>query len=254
MCKVFLFGDWTVFDRNLTLLELAGTQRMTSAVTRALTNRRLAPCRSQVAERFPGSSIRCTNRKKIPGDTFAIDLASRANHPMNTALTDKDDDYCFELMPRGWVDLEGIPFQVADDLVLMDSFSEEENSSVGGIVVDAAVARFHFLHNMVAVPLGQGVVPVRYEIQYADGTQADFEVTAWKHISKCSANHRIGASSHALVAWAGQTSNHDRINVVRTTWTNPHPNKKIAEIQIVLADDVPCKFVCLAITGERAQP
>ena len=182
------------------------------------------------------------------GEEFPVGLGSHANHSTADSLTGQQDGFSFESLPRGWVELESIHFQIGSDILLLD----DENPVASDVSVDGSAKAIHFLHTLLKeddTRLAKS--PVRYIIRYEDGTESTFEIETDRHICDCRANHTLSRLDESKVAWTGETDQHKVINAVRTTWTNPFPEKKIASIDMQLADDAGCSFICLAITGER---
>ena len=187
-------------------------------------------------------------REAPAGEEFPVGLGSHANHSTTGSLTGQQDGFSFESLPRGWVELESVHFQIGSDIVLLD----DKNPVASDVSVDQSANTIHFLHTLLKgddTDLTKS--PVRYIIRYEDGTESTFEIETDRHICDCRANHILSRLNESKVAWIGETSQHKLINAVRSTWSNPFPEKKIASIDMQLAEDAGYSFVCLAITGER---
>ena len=65
----------------------------------------------------------------------------------------------------------------------------------------------------------------------------------------------VGAAGAGLWAWTGTNHASEQLNrTIRLylgVWENPHPEKPIAHLDFVVANDGPCAPFCMAITVEE---
>jgi beta-galactosidase len=85
----------------------------------------------------------------------------------------------------------------------------------------------------------------RYVIRYADGTQAVFPLRYGVELSDWWNPLPLPSSK---VGWTGKNDVHSPVGLYVTEWTNPHPGKAIASINLI-GDLSPTQIVLVGITG-----
>ena len=200
------------------------------------------------AETVTSIDYRLYAREEAVGEEFPIDLEPHANRRIDESLNDEKAGYSYEPMPRGWVDLEGVHFQIGDDILVLGS----DQATAPDLPLGEEVVKIHFLHSMLPNRDARASQKLaQYVVRYEDESTEVIPLNAKQNISDCRANHKFARLSKGKIAWMGETNQRELVSAVRTTWINPHPEKKIASVKIELADDAGCSVVCLAITGER---
>ncbi len=187
-------------------------------------------------------------REESAGEEFPIEFGSLANQALGKRLEGENGECGFEQIPRGWGDFEGVHFKT-DDGVLAVSAGQP---SITDLPVGDNAAKIHFLHSLLpGDDSNRSTTPAQYLIRYEDETEERIQLVADRNIFDCRANHVFAEPADCKVAWIGETTGQEIVCAVRMTWVNPHPDKKIAAIDLRLEEDAGCSVICLAITGER---
>ncbi len=215
---------------------------------------------------------RLPSRSAGRDDFFAVDISRHANRG---TVDEKAYD------GRGWLDLGpgldlralsggrkelcGWPFELLDPQrgCIMIGNPKRAGSSlpgdVRGIAVDRKAASLIFLHaltgSMERRSTGATFV---YRIRYADGTAAEFpvryrvEAMEWLDQSaRGPGDMRTGWFLFgARPAWLGTTANGRRVILYAAEWVNPHPEKAVEAVDMILPEDSLAPGAALfAITG-----
>jgi hypothetical protein len=125
---------------------------------------------------------------------------------------------------------------------------------IEGIKVGRTAAKLHFLQG-AGYSAEDGKIVGRYVVHYADKTKADVEIVYGKHVVDWWAYPCKPAPTESKAAWEGENAASKefmaKIKLYQMTWTNPHPDKAIATIDFVAADQEQiCAPFCAAITVE----
>ncbi len=149
-------------------------------------------------------------------------------------------------------------FRIGEKLVQVKSqLTPNWPESVAGIKVAALGKRLHILHacqNQPEPPTEIG----RYVIHYTDGSHEKIPIVYGKNLVNWWHFGTFDNSpSNAKIAWTGSNEMSDEkrsenleIRLYAFTWTNPHPDKEIATIDLVSAAAVSDPFL-VALTLER---
>ena len=118
-------------------------------------------------------------------------------------------------------------------------------AAVPGIRVGQKADKLWFLQTAAwATPIVQQEIG-RYVIHYEDGSEAVFPLRYGVELSDWWNPLPLPASK---VGWTGKNEVHSPIGIYVTEWTNPHPAKKIASIDLI-GNLSPTQIVLLGITG-----
>ncbi|WPJ95621.1 glycoside hydrolase family 2 TIM barrel-domain containing protein [Coraliomargarita algicola] len=114
-----------------------------------------------------------------------------------------------------------------------------------GIVVGKKADTLWFLQAAGWTPEEPRAEVARYIIHYSDGTQVVFPIRYGLEISEWWKPQPL---SQAKVAWSGRNLGQSPIGIYSTPWSNPHPEKEIATIDMI-GNLSPTQVVLLAITA-----
>jgi len=157
-------------------------------------------------------------------------------------------------VPRGRQVFCGIPFEIGEGcLQLRGSVDTVKDlpAQFGPIAVGQKCKSMHFLHsagwgwlwrNRTSPEVGE------YVIQYEDGSEAKEPIV-------CGVNVRnwigMGITPQAAVAWRGKTPHGETVELLATSWENPHPEKSVKNLVMRTKGDHWAAPFCLAVTADR---
>jgi hypothetical protein len=159
-------------------------------------------------------------------------------------------------LPRGIHKLGETYFRIGEEMVhVQGRMRTDLPQSVKGIAVGARGRVLHFLHaaQYAAEP---GEMIGAYVVHYADGTSEQIPLVCGRHLVDWWAFDRSSSEpTEAKVAWTGSNDNTDqnkglKIRLFDFAWTNPHPEKEIATLDVLSAGKQPDPFL-VAVTLER---
>jgi hypothetical protein len=159
-------------------------------------------------------------------------------------------------LPRGIHKLGETYFRIGEEMVhVQGRMRSDLPQSVEGIAVGARGRVLHFLHaaQYAAEP---GEMIGAYVVHYADGTSEQIPLVCGRHLVDWWAWDRSSSEpTEAKVAWTGSNDNTElnkglKIRLFDLTWTNPHPEKEIAALDVLSAGKQPDPFL-VAVTLER---
>ena len=87
-------------------------------------------------------------------------------------------------------------------------------------------------------------------IHYSDGTQVTHDLNYRWNISDW--NYKYGGFA-ARVAWSGKTASGSRIQLLRSDWTNPHPDKTINHITVESQNQAGMSLAIFAVSADCLQ-
>jgi len=118
-------------------------------------------------------------------------------------------------------------------------------SEAKGIRVDRKADRLWFLQGAGWTPPKAHQVVARYVIHYEDGSQTEFPIRYGIEISEWWNPSPVAG---AVVAWTGHNLQQAPIGIYATEWVNPHPDRKIASIDLI-GNLSPTQIVLVGITA-----
>ncbi len=161
-------------------------------------------------------------------------------------------------LPRGLHKLGDVEFDVRG---LVQLASPEIRSGPGGefpqgvngLGVGLKCDRLHFLHGTIA-GASEGQEIGRYIVRYANGARHILRIRYGVEVRDCwSWSGTPQETTNAVAAWRGQnTATRNRgfaLQLYRTTWPNPLPDVRIADVDFVSGGSRSAPFL-LAITAE----
>ncbi len=160
-------------------------------------------------------------------------------------------------MPRGIHKLGDTYFRIGDNMVQVRGTSKQNMPmSVAGIKVGARGKRLHILHGNQQ-QIDSGTELGNYVIHYADGSREKIPIVYGKNlVNWWHFPTQKNDPTEAKVGWKGSNDLVDRnnegseIRLYAVTWTNPHPDKEIATIDVVSSVSA-CDPYLIAVTVER---
>jgi hypothetical protein len=205
----------------------------------------------------------------------AIDLGAQANQLLDETFPPGHypGDTLKEL-PKGRQVLGGIPFEVGDRMVqLRGKFLPEHPESINGIKVARRVDKLHLLHAARWGAFGRrgdsfghwiadGVPIAYYEIVYEDGTSAAMPViygedvrdfwNIWDESKPTVRSEVVWQGNNDHLRGRPEARNHPTpLRLYHSTWTNPHPEKPVASVNVVSLNQAATLF-CVALTAETS--
>ena len=163
-------------------------------------------------------------------------------------------------LTRGVRQMEDLFFRIGDSIAhAQGQMRGDLPSEIKGIKVGGRGQVLHLLHatQMGAAP---GTEVGAYVVHYADGSTERIPLVYGRDIVDWYSWQRPGvqdAPTGARVVWTGSNDSTElnqglKIRLVAQTWTNPHPEKEIATLDIVSANTL-CEPFLVAATLERTE-
>ncbi len=209
---------------------------------------RLNPVGSQRGESPAGNTE--IKEPKTERAFHVIDLTRHYNFSLTNSLHETPQDNSFSALTPGVHQLGEVDFSIhglvhlAGEPPATRSFPER----VQDIAVNRQARELHFLHacGWSAEP---GTVIAGFIVHYANGAQVEIPVTYGRDVRDW--HTQSGASADAV--WTGtnaeSSSGGRRIQLFKTTWTNPHPEVEIVSLDYVSKMTGAAPFL-LALTAE----
>jgi RNA polymerase sigma factor (sigma-70 family) len=190
-----------------------------------------------------------------------VDLQRWANQRLTDDLGTLEGNNLAEV-PRGRVKLAGIPFRIGERLVrVRGERSPEPPAAVTGIRIDARFDTLHILHSTMfgnAFGLDDGTEIGTYTIHYADKTEERIPIIYGSDVRDWWRDSDSSEPSRGKVAWSGKNraavesgGDDGQVRLFATEWKNPHPDRRVATIDIE-TKDTPCAPFLVALTLEQA--
>jgi hypothetical protein len=186
-----------------------------------------------------------------------VDLTPRGTNFLADGPGESDDGNNLDQVPRGVHKMGGAYFRIGDKMVHVRSTNKAAMPiSVDGIKVAARAKRIHLLHGNqqkaeAATNLGE------YVVHYTDGSKERIPIIYGRNlIDWWDTGVKKDDLAEARIAWRGSNKmlderpNRDiKIGLWAFTWTNPHPDKEIATIEVVSSVSA-CDPYLIAVTIE----
>jgi hypothetical protein len=163
-------------------------------------------------------------------------------------------------LTRGVRQMEDLFFRIGDSIAhAQGQMRGDLPGEIKGIKVGGRGQVLHLLHatQMGAAP---GTEVGAYVVHYADGSVERIPLVYGRNIVDWYSWQRPGmqdAPTGARVVWTGSNDSTElneglKIRLVAQTWTNPHPEKEIATLDVVSANTL-CEPFLVAATLERTE-
>ncbi len=173
---------------------------------------------------------------------------------------------------EGGFTADGVSFKIGEGVVHLGSklLGTEKPNKVEGIKVGQSGVKVHILHatgygngqtigeeGKEGDPLfvADGTKIAEYKVRYDDGSTASIPVVYGQDVRDWWFTEKSKGVTRGKVAWQGDNELakelRSRLRLYLTSWTNPHPEKRIASIDYVkVQEDSPATPFCVAITLE----
>jgi RNA polymerase sigma factor (sigma-70 family) len=207
-----------------------------------------------------GSSGPSENESVVVKYTF-VDLQPKGNHRLIDHLGTLEGNNLAEV-PRGRVRLGCTPFKIGERLIrVRGARSPEPPEAVTGIAIDARFDSLHILQSTMfgnAFGLDDGTEIGTYTIHYADRTEERIPIIYGRDVRDWWRDSDPSEPSQGKVAWSGKNraavesgGQDSQIRLFTTEWKNPHPDRRVATIDIE-TKDTPCAPFLVALTLEQS--
>jgi hypothetical protein len=194
----------------------------------------------------------------LRGQLMFVDLTPYGSNFLADGPGEPKDGNNLDLVPRGLHKLRDAYFRIGDRMVHVRGANKGDMPViVAGIKVAARGRKLHFLHGtqQKADPdtkLGD------YVIRYADGSAERIPISYGRNlIDWWDTGLKKDDLPDARIAWTGSNDmldkperDHAKVGLWSLTWTNPHPDKEIATIDVVTSGSQ-CDPYLIAATVER---
>jgi RNA polymerase sigma factor (sigma-70 family) len=188
-----------------------------------------------------------------------VDLQPKGNHRLTDDLGTLEGNNLAEV-PRGQLKLGGTPFKIGERLIrVRGTRSPEPPAAVPGIAVDARFDTLHILQSTMfgnAFGLEDGTEIGTYTIHYADKTVERIPIIYGSDVRDWWRDSDSSEPSRGRVAWSGknraavEAGGDSQIRLFSTEWKNPHPDRRVAAIDLE-TKDTPCAPFLIALTLEQ---
>ncbi len=256
--KLELMGEWAQAAEVLKdLAEVAGKSEE-EIVSRA------AAEMSQTAERLAASSSQID--RKVPklaippkGNLVPLDLAGKTNLDI-TSMSGSGSFPANGLaeVSQGEHAFAGVRFRVLDKVIqLAGTNLKDAPAKVEGIAVDRKITRLYVLHAMQGPPgeTRDGTRIGEYMVHYEDGSTATMPIAFGEDMRDWWNNDQGRPVTRGRVAWTGSNFSAAQssltLRLFLGVWENPHPAKKVSNLDFISTTDTPCAPFCVAITVEE---
>jgi hypothetical protein len=196
-----------------------------------------------------------------------VDLQDKATQKLSDSLHGFDGNDLAEL-PKGEQDFGGVRFKVGDGYLRLSGTVEngdqpKKPGKVEGIAIGRQFTRLRILHGTgygeVADPffVKDGTVIGEYRLRYEDGTAESIPIVYGQDVRDWWARGERVKVSRGTVAWTGKNSfareqkEDQTIHLYLTTWSNPHPEKKVVSLDYVCTETSAASPFCIAISLEE---
>jgi RNA polymerase sigma factor (sigma-70 family) len=185
-----------------------------------------------------------------------VDLTPRANDLLADGPGGEGND--LNRLPRGVHKMGDAYFRIGERMVHVQSnrlMGPELPRAVKGIKVQARGHRLQILH-ATQWAVDPGTVIGAYLIHYADGSSERIPIVYGRNlVNWWIFPSRKDEPTGARVVWTGSSNSTDlnpgiKIRLFATTWTNPHPEKEVATLDMLSAG-TECDPFLVAVTVER---
>jgi hypothetical protein len=186
-----------------------------------------------------------------------VDLQPKANQNLSDDLHGFDGNNLANV-PRGEQKMAGTSFKIGDKMIHLKSEGvEDAPEKVEGIPIDTTFDLLHILHstgNGEVEPLMEDGTEIgAYIVRYADKTTERIPIVYGEHVRDWWDWNRTDVK-RGKVAWTGTNAyseqNQRHIRLYSLDWNNPHPEKRVATIDVE-SKVTQCDPFVLALTLEK---
>jgi hypothetical protein len=183
-----------------------------------------------------------------------IDLKSKANQKRDEIFHGGGQEgNTLDSLPKGEQKLGGVKFLIGPGVLQLGSTVVEKfPEKIEGINVGQVLNKLHILH-ACGYQVEDGTAIGAYTVHYADKTTAKIEIVYGKDVRDWWDLQDKSAVTRGKVAWEGANAatkkSEAKIRLYLTTWTNPHPKKKVLTIDYTSTKTKAAPF-CVAMSAE----
>ena len=201
---------------------------------------------------------------------IALDLQPRINQKLADALHGFAGNNLAEL-PKGEQTFAGIKFKIGEGYLRLSGAVEtgpapRKTGRIEEIAVGTSCARLHILHGTGYGAYGNDGGPLfirdgtligEYRIRYEDSSIESIPIVYGEDVRDWWNWDKPAEVTRGKIAWTGKNAfsrqQNESIHIYLTTWTNPHPQKKIVSFDYVCTGTSAASPFCIAISLEAPQ-
>lgn len=207
----------------------------------------------------------------VPGISFAeeskftpIDVQPHANHKLADSFHEAVAGNDLGSLPQGEQTLEKVKFKIDEKyLQLAGTRLAKLPEKIEKIKVNHRCTKLHFLHATAFGGYGQQGDPLfvadgtrigEYKIHFDDDTIETMPIEYGADVRDWWNWDESKQATRGKVAWTGENDyskeNGVKLRLYLSSWTNPKPEKKVARIDFISANNTVCSPFCIAISAE----
>lgn len=190
----------------------------------------------------------------MPVGTYPLDLLGKANWALSDGMRREGRaDTNLAALPRGQQQFAGIHFNITDRFMkLWGNRHSDAPVEIEGIVVNRAFAKLYLLHGAVcADAVDDGTAIAKFRIRYDDNSTETTPITAGQDVLDWWDDGQVAGRPKCV--WKGTIprarGENIAIRLYLTVWRNPHPLKRVLEIDYASEKTNASPF-CVAMTVE----
>jgi tetratricopeptide (TPR) repeat protein len=192
------------------------------------------------------------------GKMFSVDLSRAANWGISDWPRGSFEGNGLAELGKGEQSLAGVTFAIGEKMLQLGG-PFNAPAKIEGVSVGRKLRRLYLLQAVQGASTGavrpDGVTLATYKIHYADGTQESLPVELGKDVRNWFDFDQGKPVSRGRVVWTGSNTRSSRRGVTLRlylgVWNNPHPEKPVATIDFIKADEPLYAPFCLAMTAEE---
>jgi hypothetical protein len=191
------------------------------------------------------------------GPTFTpLDLTPFVNQKLKDNFHGDPRPNNLAALPTGKQTFAKVKFTVADGVVQLGSARVKGPEKVEGIKVGRHLGKLHFLHSCGCGGYDpDGTALGKYVVHYEDESTEEVEIAYGKDVVDWWVLPGQKDATRSKVGWEGENEvtkekPGTKLRLSLSTWDNPHPRKKVVNLDYVSAVKCQAAPFCVAITAE----
>ncbi len=192
------------------------------------------------------------------GRLTSIDLQPKANVRLTERFETTGRPNNLAELPQGDQVLAGVKFNIAKGLIqlgnkyLPEKLRKEKADSIS---VGKSFTRLYILHGTQFGSADDGTQIGQYRLHYEDGSEAAIPIVLGEDVRDWWNEDHSKAVTRGIVAWDGQNAasrqRNSRLRLYLAAWDNPHPEKKVVNIDFQRDGQSDAGPFCVAMTVEE---